>query len=119
MREPADRGQRVTRVGLGLADHPDQVGVEVLDQLDRDGFLGLKVVVQAARQDAEAAATSRIDVLAYPSRANNPAAARRISSRRRFRRPSGALGTEDGDAVTRSLCGRRSLTAEQYRAYPS
>src|SRR6201996_9032143 len=59
----------------------------------------------------EAAATSRIDVLAYPSEANRPAAARRISSRRRILAATGVLGTEDGDTVTRPLCGRRGNRA--------
>ncbi len=43
--------QRVRGDGSELPHDADEVSVVVLDQLDRDGFLGLEVVVEAAGQD--------------------------------------------------------------------
>ncbi len=63
----------------------------------------------AARQDAGGGRTSRTTCSrTRPGR--QPAAARKISSRRRFRPPNGVLGTEDGDTVTRPYAGARPRT---------
>jgi hypothetical protein len=45
------RGQGIRGDRAELPHHADEIGVVRLDQLDRDRFLGLEVVVQAAGQD--------------------------------------------------------------------
>ena len=107
VREPADRGQRVARVGRDSRTTRTRSAWYSSTSSTAMASLDSKWWYRLPGRIPEAAATSRIDVLAYPSSANSPAAARRISSRRLFRPPSGVLGTEDGDTVTRPLCGRR------------